>query len=262
MAVVLPVVAAFAGASAGVAALGVATTALGTFAAYATIAGSVLTGIGAVTGSKDLMKIGGIIGIAGGIGSFASSAGGAAAEAGVIDAAGGEEAAGLSEFAGSGGSQLAEAAGAVPGAAATPALDSAGSLAERAQAMSDTSGVMGAPAQAGDVASFQPGMEASKNAAEAGATPTVAAPNAAVPDAVRSAASKITMPEMQSFWDKLKGAGEWINKNPALLKVGGDVLASMYGPQAEQLDYQKSLYERARQNLNSPVKLEYKGGKP
>lgn len=64
-----------------------AATVLGSMAAI----GTTMTVVGAVTGSKDLMKIGGVMGLIGGVGSLVSSAGSAAGAAGAVDATGGLE---------------------------------------------------------------------------------------------------------------------------------------------------------------------------
>jgi hypothetical protein len=69
--IIAPAVAAV-GTAVGFAATAVAV--VGAVSAIATVVGIGLTVVGAVTGDKDLMKIGGIIGIAGGIGSLATSA--------------------------------------------------------------------------------------------------------------------------------------------------------------------------------------------
>ena len=50
MAVAVPIVGAFMAVDAGIAAIGAATTALGTFAAFAEVAGGILLGVGALTG--------------------------------------------------------------------------------------------------------------------------------------------------------------------------------------------------------------------
>ncbi|MDP3139790.1 MAG: hypothetical protein Q8N17_26070 [Burkholderiaceae bacterium] len=52
-------------------------------------------------------------------------------------------------------------------------------------------------------------------------------------------------------------AGKWIKANPTVANMGFKVLEGMYGPQAEAMDYQKGLMERARRNINTPVRLTY-----
>lgn len=257
MAVVIPVIASFAAGAAGVAAVGAATTAVGLVAAYATVAGAVLSGIGAVTGKKDLIKIGGIMSLAGGVGTWATNAS-TASSAGVgqaADAAGGIDAAAES---------TAGAAVAAP-AAETVAQPS---LAEIANTPTGTDQLVpnlaGGAGQAAQPASLVP-------AAPANGLP-MTAPGPNVPAPIQNYAQGLTMNDMQSFWDRLQGAGksvgQFAQKNPELLKVGGQVATSMFGPQAEQAEqlrkqneYQQSLMERSRANLNNPVRISYGGAK-
>ena len=81
-------------------------------------------------------------------------------------------------------------------------------------------------------------------------------------DAVRQGASNFNQSDLASWWDKVKSGagavGKFIADNPSLVKIGGEMLTSMYGPQAEQFDLQKSLIERAQRNLNTPIPLTYK----
>ena len=74
--------------------------------------GTAMTVVGAVTGSKDLMKIGGVMGLVGGIGGMVAGAGGAVS--GAVDATGGLETA---------------VGGSVPGQIASDAATQAGWLA-------------------------------------------------------------------------------------------------------------------------------------
>lgn len=256
MAVVVPLVASFASVAGGVAALGAATTAIGTFAAYASIAGGVLMGVGAVTGKQDLMKVGGILGLAGGIGSALSSSAGEAAVTGVAESASEDAATNLA-------SSAAESSVGAEGSAAFmgPPSDLSGSfvgpsadlsvpLSQRAAEVATTPAGTGA---AGESLADKAVMQAAdvnpldqRLAAGTARTP-------GVPDAVTRAANGLTQQDLQAFWEKLKGAGEWLNKNPALLTVGGEMVKGMQ--QADQLDYQRSLIDRARANLNNPIKL-------
>lgn len=246
MAVVVPMIASFASVAGGVAALGAATTAIGTFAAYASIAGGVLAGIGAVTGKKDLVKIGAVLGIAGGITS-AITGSGSAASGGlgeVVDATGGMETA-VGSTANTGIPAAVDATGGMD-----TGLDAAanGSLAQRAvDATGSAATAVENPANGG----------LAQRAMQTAGAPPVPQMNTgpAIPPSVADGARGLTQNDLTAFWEKLKGAGEWMNKNPALLKIGGQVLEGMYGPQAEQLDYQKSLMDRARANLNNPIKL-------
>jgi hypothetical protein len=247
MAVVVPLVASFASVSAGVAALGAATTALGTFAAYASIAGGVLAGIGAVTGKKDLVKIGAVLGLAGGI-TTAVTGGTSAASGGlgeVMDATGGLETA-VESTANTGVPQVMDATGGIETAIESPANVS---LAERA-AVNASGGVR-------PVAEAPQNGSLAQRAAQTAGTPPGAAPTMppgpAVPQSVAEGARGLTQNDLTAFWEKLKGAGQWMSKNPELLKLGSGIVAGMQ--EADQLDYQRSLMDRARANLNNPIKL-------
>jgi hypothetical protein len=55
----------------------------------------------------------------------------------------------------------------------------------------------------------------------------------------------------------MDAAGNWVQKNPQASNLMFKALEGMYGPQAEQMDYERGLLERARRNVNSPVRLQY-----
>ena len=74
MAVALPVIASFYAAGTAVAAAGTLAAAMGTVSGFLSIAGAALTGIGALTGEKDLQKIGGLMSLGGGLANMASAA--------------------------------------------------------------------------------------------------------------------------------------------------------------------------------------------
>lgn len=276
MPMVIPMVAAFAAGAAGVAAVATATTVLGTIAAYATIAGAVMTGVGALTGSKDLMKIGAVLSIGGGLTGLAAGAGEAAAGAGASDYVNGAD---LASDAAAKGTQAATVAAAPEAVAPTTSVD----YVNGADMASDAAT---AP-QAGAVPTMQPTSLAAKAAdtgaktpmldgSGAGSTgiklpdPSAVNPNgfgkpvdySAPPvDRIAATAGRTTTQDLTSWYEKAKAAGgavaQFIEKNPALVKVGGDMLSSMYGPAAEKFDYEKGLMERARAALNNPVQLKY-----
>lgn len=286
----LPIIAAFGAVAEGVAAIGAATTVLGTVAAYATVAGGVLGGIGAITGKKDLMKIGAVLAIGGGLGTWASGAGAAtgAAEASASGAV----------------SDLANAA--------TPAIESgatsAGEIAQ-ASAPSVASGLEAAAPTAGAVADatqaaapLSLAQPATQNVGMLGTStaplevpggvvaptvsvdsPTVAgsmandassalntADTAAGSDAARFGKysnginpGNISSP-LQQWLDKITGGvksvGQFAKENQGLVTAGGYVLNGMYGPQAQKQAMDQSIYDQQRSNLNSPVRLYYKKG--
>jgi hypothetical protein len=55
----------------------------------------------------------------------------------------------------------------------------------------------------------------------------------------------------------MDAAGNWVKQNPQASNLMFKALEGMYGPQAEQMDYERGLLERARRNVNSPVRLQY-----
>lgn len=254
MAVVLPLVAAFAAGSAGIAAIGAATTIFGTIAAYATVAGAVMTGVGALTGKKDLIKIGGILSLAGGLGTMASGMAGAGAGE-VVDAVGGLETAVEST--------------------ANTGIQAAGAAAPSFAAPAEIAGIPGGAEQLAPTPSLMEGAQQAANAGQPGSFSTqmpssvpMAPPGPAVPGPIQDYAQGLTMNDMQSFWDRVKGVGNVIKDNPTLAKVGGDALMGMYGPEAEynnalreQNEYQRSLMERGRANLNRPIRISIGGPK-
>lgn len=143
---------------------GFAATAIATAAAIATVAttvGIVLTVVGAITGDNDLMKIGGIVGLAGGIGSIATSALNAGLNLGIGAAASATEAAAAAAPAASSGSS-ATAQGGLQGAKAaiTPAFESG---------VGQSSGLIGASGGLGSA-----GTEAATGALGSGITAPVA----------------------------------------------------------------------------------------
>ena len=281
MAVAIPLVAAFATAGTAVAAAGLGmtmagvTAAMGTVTGFLSIAGAALTTVGAITGKKDLLKIGGLMSLGGGIGQAfnAYSAGAAAGEAAASQGA--QEAFRASELAGTGATN-----------AAMEAASSGGSLMESARTA--TSAAQNLPQQAitdfgAEVASATP-----TQAMPSTATPTVAQPKMVEPttygsqpspqeafrtgelthaNKVAEGASTMNQSELlgllkagaEKTGKSLSGVADFLTKNKELVKIGGDALGGMYGPQAEQMDFQKSIYERRMANLKSPVKLYYGG---
>ncbi len=78
---------------------------------------------------------------------------------------------------------------------------------------------------------------------------------------LQKAGQGMSQNDVTSWWQKMQNAGgtvaNFVKDNPALVKVGGDALNSMFGTQAEALDWQKSIYNKNRANLNAPVALSY-----
>ena len=67
----------------------------------------------------------------------------------------------------------------------------------------------------------------------------------------------------ESLYDRagsaMKDVGQWVEKNPRLSTVMFQTLAGMYGPEAEREKRERSFYERAQRNANSPVRMTYAG---
>lgn len=240
----------------------------GSLGGFLTMAGGMMAGIGTLAGDKDLTKFGSVLTLAGGIGNLAAPSlfgkTGAAASAGAEAAQSTSEAASsvaepaaqsanssaalgkVSEL-----NPLGQAAPAIGPGAPNPAgmgefnmpdLDAGGSLWQRA-----VNPTVGNPL--GEMSLGNPlGATAGDLASAASTSNTLAAGYnmpALATDPLQQAASSLTMQDVTNF----------LKNNKELVNLGGNALASMFGPQAEAIDFQKSLYERRRRNLNSPVRL-------
>ena len=261
MAVVIPLVAAAFSASAGLAAVAAATGLAGMVAGYAMVAGAVLTGVGALTGKKDLMKAGSILSLAGGIGNIMA---GSAAAAGSGAGAG----AGTSAATAAG---EAASAGTVESLYSASNLAGAGSLGDAATAAANAAGGASPLGSFYGSAAEAAGTAADAFGAGANLAPAANAWGAGITASpVQQAASGLTSSDVGGFLqraaskvgDGLKEVGPWVRDNKELVRLGSDVIGGMYGPEAEandmrreQMDYQKGLMDRAYRNVNSPVKL-------
>ena len=278
MAVAIPLVMAY-GAVASGAVVGLA--------AYATVAGAVLSTVGALDGNKDLRKLGAVLQLGSAIytgfsGAAGAGAGGsAAADAAAADAAGGM----VPQF----GSQAAYDAGI--GNVASEAVGqtvNTGALGQQAAGGSlDT--LYGAPADVQQEMSGGLFNRAASNQAAAGA-PSMYGGAETNPDALShfyggdqaggaseldQQASNVSSSDFAKWLDSamgkagsaLKQTGKFVQDNKELVSMGGNAVNSMYGPQArlaqiqqDQLNYQRGLMERARANINAPVALRYNRG--
>ncbi|MBQ1765095.1 MAG: hypothetical protein IIZ92_19660 [Aquincola sp.] len=268
------VVAAFAGAATGIAAAtAVGASMFATVAGYALAAGSVLSGVGAITGKKDLMKLGAVLSLAGGVGTLASAATSAASGASTAGLSGMDLAA---DAAAGSANSVSGASAALGGSAATaaPALGEVtlgtawkdlGQTAipggDMVAAVDPMSAGLGAASQASsaaqpslmDLAAQKLTQPAAGGLADLGGMSATTAPA----DAVAQGAKGLTMQDVQSLWDKVKGAskgvGQFVKDNKEVVQLAGGALNSMYGPESEMVDLKKSLMERQRRNLNSPA---------
>lgn len=233
-----------------------------TVTGFLSIAGAALTTIGAITGKKDLTRIGGFMGLAGGIGqafnaaTAASTAGQSAEQAAFLAA---------NEPVGNAGAvAAAEAAAPTVSAAQNLGVGVDAEVAKAAAGVSEAP-LMGraaevasaAPSNASLIPNTQP--TSSLNAMQlADIQPNVFA------DRLAAGAAGIESPSQLQSLLKLAGdkagsalsaTSQWMAKNPELVKIGGSALESMYGPKAEAFDYDRSIYERRLRNLNAPVRL-------
>jgi hypothetical protein len=94
-------------------------------------------------------------------------------------------------------------------------------------------------------------------------------PGVSLFDPLSDGASKLPPSEFQSLVKRaaqktgsaLQGVGKFVADNKELVKMGGEALGAMYGPEAEQMDFRKSIYNRQIANLNNPVRLGTTGGR-
>ena len=268
---IIPVVIALAAASSG---------AVVGFAAFASIAGAMMVAGGTLMGDKDLTKIGAIIGVVGGISGFASGASSAsnidsAAKAGdYVNAA---DAASDAVTAGNAAATSSPVTGDAMGAVADTGSTNMFNGAEKMEPPPNYGSTIAEQAAAANTAPATNTTSLADMAAKSG----LAAPDAGTTGLtpaqanyaqleqttqlpttpLEKAASGYSSSDLEAWWQKAKTAGKDVGKfvedNKTLVKIGGDMLGSMYGPQAEALDYQKSLMERARRNINAPVVLKY-----
>lgn len=246
LAAVIPAV--FAGAQ--IATVGIA--AMSTMAVIGAV-GAIAAGVGAVTGNKDLMKIGAVAGLVGGVGAFAQGQGWLAGD--------------LAKGADAGGLAGAEAAGSDYGAgsaAEATAIDSA--LAAQAPGVADpTSGLVGSadPSAAGytnamDMASDAAGSSATSVADAAGTAGdaggglmnTPLSPLAAQDVGSLGGVASVTAgapATSGSIFDTIGKVGDFMNKNKELASLGLNFVGGMFDDkkkaEAAQANAAVGLYE-------------------
>ena len=263
-----------------------------TFGSFLTIAGGMASALGLLSGDKDFKKLGGILSAAGGLTNMVSNAANAATNTATAtaDAAGtateltgmdlaADGAAGNSLI---GGQSVAQAAALQEpvGTSMMTGVDGAGrvaspmggglgntsgqsvadSLMGRAQASAAGGGVSGPGISLGGVSASQPmGTDLLARAAQSMTSGEIAGAARQVAQTTGANAGRSLMDWAKGAWN---GASDWVQKNPnaaafAMQGLSGTMAAKQ---QQEALDYQKSLIERARQNLNSPVRLTFTPG--
>lgn len=255
----IPVIASFAAAGSAAAAAGGFAAAMGTLSGFAAISGAVLTGVGALTGKKDLQKVGTLLSLGGSAASaFGASQGAAASAFGGADAVG-------QAITAAGGPTMSAGSSAFLGGevAATPFAGMSGaSIYEPLSTASTAAGEL-----AGAV-----GKDMAFNAGSGMMNQFVPAKL----DPLQAAASNLSMSDMNaareslerkaSLWDRAGSAvgktADFMRKNKELVQIGGQGLNSAFGPEAEladlkrdEWDYRRSLLDRQRRNLNAPIRL-------
>ncbi len=287
MAVAIPLLAVAGGVSAGMA---IAAGAAVTFAGAMAVAGGMAAGLGLLTGDKDFQRLGSVLsavgGLAGGLSNLAGAAG--ATEAGAssagyinqMDAA--SDAASAASGSGSIGYDIGDIGnyGQV-GQAPTPGADLGRVVQPSPGTINPQAAGLGPATQ--DIAGSLTGSEGGLLTKAYGSAPTVtgALPSSAVstvptPNPLAEFAKGITQNDITSMlqrgaekagslmgqaWDGagnvLNSAGQWVQKNPQAASMVFNAVGNAFGPEAEMMDLRKSLMDRARQNSNSPIRLQY-----
>lgn len=284
MAVAIPLLSIASGVGAGMAlAAGTVAAGAATFGAFLSVAGGMASALGMLGKDKDMAKLGGILSLAGGITGAVAKAGTAAGTAATATSDAVDTAKAMTQGA-EGSETLLTAPGTATGAQ-MPTLGSAGAVAQPPgmdlMTGIDTGGTVSAPMGGGlGDGAGQSVADSLMGRAQAGVLSGGATSGAPVPqmsDFLSEAAKGMTSGDVSgairnvqntagSLWDRATSAvgqaGQWVQKNPmaasfALQGISGTMAAKQ---QQDALDYQKSLMERARANLNSPVRLSFTPG--
>ncbi len=279
MAVAIPLISLASGVTAAAGAIA-AGSAIG-IGTFLTMAGGLLGTIGVLEKKSDLMKLGGVLALGGFAANAIGSAGNAAGTSTATATGDAVDTAKLMTQGAEGGESLLTA----PGAAQPQQMPSLLEQAKLSQAgdaggLSNMTGIDGAGnvvapmggGMGGSAPSIADALTGQSGALTGGAMPASAAPDF-LSEAARSmtgsevaGAIKNTQQMAGSLWDRATGAMgkgmDWIKANPmptALIAQGisGTMAARQ---QQEALDYQRSLIERARANMNSPVRMQFTPG--
>lgn len=283
MAVAIPLLAVAGGVSAGMA---MAAGAAVTFASAMAVAGGMMAGLGLISNDKDMQRMGSMLSAVSGLSGAFTGGANAAATAGAAESAGGlsAEAAGLGAETGSlGAGYNFDGIGNYSGVGAAPTpgagLGQAAGGAGAAGQINPQAAGLGQASQ--DIASSLTGSEGGLLAKAYQTAQTAplgaAAPVAQTPaGALSEVAQGITQNDITAMlqrgadkagslmgqaWDGagkvLNSAGQWVQKNPQAASMVFNAVGNAFGPEAEAMDLRKSLIDRARQNSNSPVRLQY-----
>jgi hypothetical protein len=243
----------------------------------------VLSVAGAITGNKDLQRVGAIVGIVGGASSLIGGSTGAVTAAGEGASAGDAingmdlasdqaNAAAGGNIAGSGSSVITPENGQPAwmgdqGGNADPTAATGDSIMARAtqqagQAVSDPTQV-GQTTNLADVAPPDPSLMERATAAAGGTSgqnvAQITTPTVGQPGSLGQVAQQYTADDLKAWFSKMGDStgklGKFVKDNKELVGLTGDILKMAYNPAAEAFDYNKSLMERAYRNYNAPVVL-------
>lgn len=225
------------------------------------MAGGVLAGVGALTGKKDLMKIGGLLALGSAAVNAASSAAGAAAGEGAASSVEAADAMRAAEHGIGNVTSAVEAPtlGTLGEAATAQPFMTPDALQTQTLGAAQSGGAQSLMQRAGEVAQ-QSGMAPAQSIGQQLTGLTQQAPAL---DPVAQAGAGMDSSTMQSIlgsaWDKTKtiagGVGQFVKDNKELVQLGSGMLQGMYGPEAEQMDWRRSIMARRLRNMNSPIRL-------
>jgi hypothetical protein len=262
MAAAIPAIVTFVQAGSTIA--GVASMATASLAGFLQVGGAVLGAVGAVTGKKGLQKFGALMSLGAGLTNLATGAANAGASA-AEGAAGEALKTGVQAGAESASASVSGQIGGVADSWAETALAGVGKSggATAGSTMFDSAASQWAGGAASDLAAAAGDTLYGKAGVDllAGGSSVAADPFGVqtITDRLMSEGSKLRQNDIDAALGKLgkglqKGA-QWIKENPELSKFGFSILEGIYGPEAEQMDMQRKMMDRRRNNLNSPIRL-------
>lgn len=210
--------------------------------AGAMVAGGVMSGVGAVTGNKKLMKVGGVLSLAGGLGAMAF---GTSSSAGLLSSTEGATAAPVGgEIAGSSTNNQAQLFNTMgESATATQAPAASGMADASLQVASEAPAISNAPGGLADQFSG-----AAQNSSTAGNIVDESVANAAM-----DAAAKVPTPPpvsgggggglLNQAGDAITGVGKFAKDNKELIEIGGKMMMGAMDPENELTGAKEALYK-------------------